>query len=126
MNCTSKYFEPKPRILTISGFSNTRIWDWKSCRNLKNHQPNLAYKSPNFSLLKSLKLESGFFGASVYIYMLIILTFHIDTLLLPAIILKCVSHHNFSSLRAAWASHSLLGQLKESWETNHGRRQFLR
>ena len=56
MNCTSKYFEPKPRILTISGFSNTRIWDWKSCRNLKNHQPNLAYKSPNFSLFEELEI----------------------------------------------------------------------
>ena len=48
-------------------------------------------------------------------------TLHIDTLILPAIILKNFSLHDLS-LRAAWAGHWLLGWLKEPSprETNHG------
>ena len=50
-------------------------------------------------------------------------TLHIDTLILPAIILKIVSLHDMS-LIAAVAGHWLLVQLKEPWEKKHGRRHF--
>ena len=39
-------------------------------------------------------------------------TLHIDTLILPAIILKIVSLQDWS-IRAVWAGHWLLGRLKE-------------
>ena len=44
----------------------------------------------------------------VVVYKYIVVTLHIDTLILPAMILKIVSYHDFP-LRAAWVSHSLLG-----------------
>ena len=46
-------------------------------------------------------------------------TLHIDTLILPAIILKIFFLHDLS-LRAAWAGHWLLGQLKEHPERQIG------
>ena len=48
----------------------------------------------------------------VVVYKYIVVTLHIDTLILPAMILKIVSLQNLS-LRAAWASHWLFGRLKE-------------
>ena len=42
------------------------------------------------------------------------LTLHIDTLILPAIIMIIVSVHDFP----------MLGQLKQLWVENHGRRRF--
>ena len=48
----------------------------------------------------------------VVVYKYIVVTLHIDTLILPAMILKIVSLQNLS-LSAAWASHLLLRQLKE-------------
>ena len=60
---------------------------------------------------------------SSIVYKYIVVTLHIDTLILPAMILKIVSLQNLS-LRAAWASHWLFCQLKEPWETNRRRRQF--
>ena len=54
-----------------------------------------------------------------------LLTLHIDTMILTAIILKIVSLQDLS-LRDAWAGHWLLGWLKEPWETNRWRRQILK
>ena len=65
-----------------------------------------------FSIQKFTKIL--FFHFVFFIYSGDQSTSHIDTL---------ISFHDFS-MRAAWAGHWLLGQLKQLWGENHGRKQF--